>query len=331
MKYRILTDVPGATDGCQWYRGVGPISHLAKSNPDIEVPFGTYREYTWGEIKAADILFMIRPCLESQLATIEMAKNVGTKVWIDYDDDLFAVTADNPNHVFFANPGIERNIERALNISDAVSVSTKALQKKLQPMSKAQVRVIPNSIDPSSLRHRPTKSPQENIVMWRGTSTHLGDLMTFASEIKQVSRDYEKIVFAFVGYNPWFITQELGPRAIKFPPVEMLKFYEAICALRPRISIVPLMDNDFNRSKSNIAALEASVAGSAILAPDWEEWEIPGIMRYSSPTEFQNLLETMIEEKSLSVIAEDTWNHVSKHFILDVVNPLRAELVRSLK
>jgi hypothetical protein len=324
---RILTQHAGDLDACQWYRGVGPLTSLAKSRPDIQIIFSNVP--TWAEIKSADVLFLLRPCLQEHLSLIERAKNLGTKVWIDLDDDLLNVPSDNPSIKFFSTPAVQMVIEKSLQAADVITVSTDFLKNRLIKFNK-NIRVIRNALDENLLKHRTYKVQQNNFILWRGTATHQRDLMEYSTAIKMVSVEQLNTVWGFVGYDPWFITEELGARAVKFPVIDMFQFHQALCGMRPKITIVPLHDSGFNRSKSNIAALEASLAGSAVLAPAWQEWTMPGVYTYENATEFADKL-TLIIKNDVTSKASMTWKYIQENLLLTHSNALRLKTLESLR
>lgn len=324
---KILTEMPGPTDGTQWYRGAGPLGEISKSNNDIHIRYE--REIDWGTLKASNILFLLRPSTERHYQYIQLAKELGVKVWIDYDDYLLDVPKDNPSHGYYSNPGVKKIIELCIAQADKVSVSTNHLRKLLSELNK-NITVVPNAIDQNIIKYKPTKSPNQTIVLWRGTATHQRDLLEYQDEIIQVAKNDERIKFAFVGYNPWFITEKIPRQALYFPPVDLFQFNAALCALRPRVVMVPLHDSDFNRSKSNIAALEGSMAGGAILAPAWEEWSIPGVFQYDSKKTFYNLLQEMITSPAVENAAISSWDFIENNFSLNEINYLRKDIIEKL-
>lgn len=325
---RILTEMPGPTDGTQWYRGAGPLSAMSKQVRNLHIEYR--RDIDWGTLKSSDILFLLRPSTSRQLSYIQLAHDLGVKVWVDYDDYLLDLPKDNPAFGYFCNPEIQQNIQLCIAQADLVSVSTGKLLELFTQYNK-NIRVIPNAIDDSLLRHMPKKPPNKTIVLWRGTGTHQRDLMDFKDEIIRVSKKDESIKFTFVGYNPWFITEELPRSSLYFPPVDLFQFNQALCALRPKLTIVPLHDSDFNRSKSNIAALEGSMAGGAVLAPNWEEWQMPGVFNYDNKKHFGEFLEhALCEGEMVEDASKSTWNHISQHLLLSKVNEDRLQIMKEL-
>ncbi len=101
--------------------------------------------------------------------------------------------------------------------------------------------------------------------------------------------------------------------------------------LQPAIMIVPLVDNDFNRAKSNIAWLEGCFAGAAVIAPDFPEFQRPGVLNYSSPEQFGDVLgNAMIGNYDLKKLSEDGWAHIRKYELLTHRNQIRVNALKDL-
>lgn len=180
-------------------------------------------------------------------------------------------------------------------------------------------------MDPKVFKYRPKKA-LERMVFWRGTATHSRDLMQYREQILKVSKENPELLWAFLGPDPWFITEEI-PSAIRFPEARALGYWEAIGSIRPSIMMVPLADTSFNRSKSNIAAMEGAFCGAASLVPDWEEWQLPGVHKYTN--DFYEKLTEMIHEDPavLKKDADETFAYVMDKLHLDAVNPLRRRII----
>lgn len=327
-KIKILTRPPGNTDATQWYRGAGPLGKLSRDEmADVSYMY----ELDWGSIKAADVLFLLRPCTAKDLYLIEMAKNLGTKVWVDYDDLLTEVPTDNPMHSFYNSPITQRNIEACLFAADVATVSTEFLKEKLLPYQK-NIWVVKNALDEHLIAKRPdyanrAGSPAE-IIAWRGSPTHARDLFEYSEEIYNASTK-TPAPFAFMGFNPWFLKERIS-KAICLETVTMLEYQEALCALNPKILYVPLHKSDFNQAKSNIAALEGILAGAVILAPDWPQWDIPGVINYTDREDFGAKLETLVAEQDLSDCQAQSWGYVHDNFQLKKQNFTRHMILSGL-
>lgn len=243
---------------------------------------------SWGTLRAADWVFFLRPCTDLQLKILDTAKALGVKVWVDYDDDLFSLTPDNPSHQFYAQGNIRKNIETALSKADAVSVTTKVLKTRFSELNK-KIHVVPNAYDPVwDLMATEFQSPQQNTVLWRGTGTHNRDLADVASQLIELSKvSIGAESWFFVGANPWFVTEKMKG-AIPLGSISPITtYFKTLIAIKPKVFIAPLSDTPFNRAKSCIAALEAIAVGAVCVAPAWEEWSrCPNVIPYEGLEDF---------------------------------------------
>lgn len=324
---RVLVCADSFEDGCAFYRSVGPWSVLAKKHPEIRVEY--VNKPSWADVKLADVLFLQRPAMKDVTKAVNAAKQFGTKIIVDFDDDLFQVPRDNPAHEFYCGAASEMKL--FLQLADLVMVSTSELKNRFSEFNK-NIHVVPNAVDECLLQYRNSENCK-NIVMWRGTSTHNRDVASVSKELVAAARKYPEYKFAFLGCDPcaWDVSEKMKEPIVITTPMTPVTFFSTICFLKPKIMIVPLHDIPFNRAKSNIAALEATVAGAAVLAPNWPEWSFPGVTTYGNATEFAEKLDWLMRGSlNPPMLAVDAWNHVGKSFFLPVVNELRRKLVTEL-
>lgn len=323
---------PHPNDATSFYRGVGPISRLQKDVPDLQCIFLSHVEYS--SLAMCDAMFLQRPYQQSHLSALMLAKSQNVPIWLDYDDDLFSVAPDNPTFNQYGNRDTQERVRKCLEIADVVTVTTEHLRQQFLRFNK-NIVVIPNAIDDYQFENRRPR-PTSNVVLWRGGSTHQRDLMTVARQLVEVSRNPEHSAhwtFHFQGYNPWWITESMPAKNVRFAgSLSVIEYMEFMAELAPRIMIVPLMDNLFNRSKSNCSWIEGSYAGSAVIAPkQLPEFNRHGIINYSTPEEFAELLDAAMRGSlTLRECAEESWQVILKTATLSVVNPLRQSVLDSL-
>jgi hypothetical protein len=137
----------------------------------------------------------------------------------------------------------------------------------------------------------------------------------------------------FLGYDPWYMRAgEEAKKRISFQPynTDYFGFMGQFKRMKPWTHIVPLTDNPFNRAKSNISALEAIYAGAIPIVPDWEEWQIPGAMRYNSFESFGETVKTAmaIQPKAHIFLWDMCISWIRENRILSVTNQARIEALR---
>ncbi len=325
---KILAVCPNALDSTSYYRAAGPLTHLRHTN-GIETTYPS--GIGWPDLAAHDVLFLQRPCTTEAVRVAQMARRMNTPVWVDWDDDPFSVPVSNAAFETYAKKEVRANIISCLALSTAVTVSTPALAEIMAAHAK-KVTVVPNAVNTMFTLIPPERPKTNNSVLWRGSATHTDDLATVGQQIRDAIIENPKTLFGFFGYIPAPIV--CSDRTTAFPNVrvrnmsDIFVYFSAVQQFAPKIGIVPLVDDRFNRSKSNIAWLEMHMAGAVILAPEMPEWTRPGIVNYRSPAEFRDTLSAMIrDEFDLDTLWTESHAYITEHLTLDTVNPKRMEAI----
>ncbi len=284
-----------------------------------------------------DALFLHRPCSDEDLELARAAQRHARRVWVDYDDDVFAVPSDNPAHAFFNRDGTQARMATILREADQVSVSTAALKERFEHggllrRRKSPAVVIRNALDISLFPYRDaTPPPRRKTVLWRGSATHHQDLAQYLPAMLEVSRSFPDWNWNFLGAAPDFLADAGFAELTLAPPVDPLSYFNNIHELSPSVIIVPLCDTPFNRSKSNIAWLEAMFAGAVALVPDWPEWRRPGAINYAGPEDFRAKLSSILRgEIDVARMSARGWNYVQRYLSLSRVNQQRLRLLQRL-
>lgn len=335
MKSNILFVVPNPDDATSWYRAYGPFGALRKENPDISLITGPGK-YTWSLFNLTDITFMQRPFSAGHLKIAKMAKDAKNFLWLDYDDDLFSVPQDNPAFRSYSNEGTRKNISTMIAMADVVTVSTEFLKKKMEPLNK-NIIVVNNALNDYVLKSfdpEPFKD-RSKFFNWRGSNTHHRDIMRHAEGMinaKEMSlkKDWK---WHWIGYHPWYVTERFADgQCLVSDPLDVMEFNKFMAKLQPTCQIVPLAKNDFNKSKSNIAWIEATYSGAVTIAPDWEEWNKPGVLTYSGPKQFEARLQHVmgLPNEELERLLKLSQEEVKKNYLLSVVNKKRMAIIEDM-
>jgi hypothetical protein len=321
----LLSVIPQSTDATAFYRSTGPLSHMRKDYKNINIVFANHID--WSVIKLCDAVFMQRPFRPQDLTVATITKENNRPLWVDYDDDLFSVPSDNPTHIMYGSPDIQKNVANIIALADVVTVSTPALKKKYDPLNK-NIIVVPNGIDDDLLKgHELFRGDRRASIMWRGSQTHERDLMSVSGELLKIATERPNLQWEFVGYNPWFITDLIKGCRIE-PGKDIPGYFRHIYQQRPGYFICPLFPNIFNKSKSNIAWIEATYAGAPCLAPSWEEWVRPGCLNYNGPTEFREKLIAMVGgDIDCDKQVQESWDYIRENLTMKKTNEIRKKII----
>lgn len=274
MRTKILAHTQYPHDAISFYRAALPLSEMEKKwgvhvdYLDMNKPIGwaTFVHHRW--------FFITRPATDKELTLIRNAKLAGCKIWIDHDDDLFNIPMSNKAFGFYTEK-MKDNVRMALIMADVITVTTNYLRDRLVEESgfraQGKVHVVPNA--ETEFHECNQKHKDTNKVIWRGSDTHAGDLLAYKDEIKKILDVFPDLKFEFWGWNPWPLHSLFDGKSFSvhnYP--DPIQYLTALSRSQAAVGIVPLVFDEFNRSKSNIAEIEFNCAGIIPVVPSMEGW-----------------------------------------------------------
>ena len=284
---------PAPDDATSLYRAWGIVRDLKKQflKMDVIAEFvKPENNLTYMNIKNYDVVYLQRPSTDTHLQIVEIAKRLGVKVWIDYDDNLFEIPVENQSYALYMNEKRHNTMKEIIKQSDLVTVSTQALSDYIKPWFFSNIATIQNAYDPS-FHGVPIKQPTKNLIAWRGTNTHAKDIDTYKRPLVDFLNEYEQFKIIFMGFDAKMIRDEMKFKEnySYFELMDPVNYIANYKHLAPEIHIVPLHDSIFNRCKSNIALIEARASGAKVLGPAWNEWQDSDFCYYSEDSFYNGL------------------------------------------
>lgn len=255
-------------------------------------PFNKTPENKSRAAQNADIVVFHRPEDARKLELARMLKKLGKKIVMDNDDTYKDIGAVKLN-TYFNKERMERGLGSVNKIVDAfiveadlITTTTEVLAEEYRKLNK-NVVVLPNCVDPF-LFEEPLRN--ETDVVRIGITGSIGmsyDLDILAPIIKHYEKDKRvKIVFFSLPAN-----RESNPIMVRayeheynfldsvdvewHPLVDADVYYDKINSLKLDIMIIPRADNYFNRAKSNLKFLEASMFEIPVIASGFEDGKSP--------------------------------------------------------
>jgi hypothetical protein len=203
-----------------------------------------------------------------------------------------------------------------------VTVTTKHLKDRLQigkyPLNK-NIRIIPNALDMRMFPYR-MEGPRNKVILWRGSKTHHRDVMSYSQQIIEASNDpkHATWLWHFIGDNLWFCTDYMPQKNVTWAKgIDPIDYMKHIHDIRPAAIQIPLHDSVFNRSKSNIAWIEGTFAGAVAIAPDWEQWKMPGVLTYQNQAEYKDILRAVLDgEIDIAAKVSESWKYIQTNLNL---------------
>lgn len=308
---------------CSYYRSIGPYSKIEN------VLFNTLEKGNWSVYSNLNLLYFERPVFNQFIDGIKLAKSFNIPVIIDFDDDLFSIPKYNPSHTFYSKKENRQNIILACELADAITVTTPSL-KEVYSKWNNNVSIIENAWNNYNFPFDKNEASNNKIINWRGSATHRDDLLSFKNGILDASNELTDWTWSWMGKDIDFITKHIKNKIV-FEEAEIIKYFNNLYELSPAIQIVPLENNTFNKSKSNISWIEATWAGAVTIGPDLPEWNRPGIIRVSNNKEMK---ECIIELSRNYELRNKYWseskNFITNNLLIKNINNKRKDLLNML-
>lgn len=291
------------------------------NHPLIEITRGYYGgDITWGLLHQYDVLILERPTGTHDIALIKLAKQVGLKVIVDFDDDLLSIDNYNPTYAIYQ--GCKENIMEALYQADEVWVATEGIKKSFS-MFNSRIAVVPNAhnnyIQP--VEKKKAFNKENSILLWRGGASHQADVYAHTTELIEVINGNTNWDFVFMGDRFIYLEINCGKNYHSVSPKPLMEYFSTILKANPNIVIHPLRDTDFNKSKSNIAWLEATYAGAAFFGnKNLPEFNLPFIAPICNLD-----LGMMGGGEYIEKNNADSWEYIKENLLLSKINELRIE------
>jgi glycosyltransferase involved in cell wall biosynthesis len=203
-------------------------------------------------------------------------RKAGKFVVYDSDDDVF--TSQETHRRVELNWTEGKSLEQldaerferiwCMQQCDGVTVSTQRLATIVRTYTQKPVIVVPNAIDLPWFRGivRATKRQIPGLTIgWAGGRRHDRDVEQMAEAWGLIARRYPDVRFVVQGWQPAVIAEHVPSDRLVVLPWMPLETYPAGLA-QVDIACCAVADTPFNRAKSQIKAMEAAAAGSAVVA-----------------------------------------------------------------
>lgn len=241
--------------------------------------------------QAADVVVFHRPDTPEKLELARLLKQIGKKIVFD-NDDTFKDDGGfkfneymNEERMKKGLARINENIDQFIQEADLVTCSTEFLKKEYQDLNK-NVVVLPNCVDPflfdEPLRNE-TNKVRIGIVGSIAVTSDLDVCKPIISHF-QGRDDVTLVLFSLPPAKHDKITRELYADEYAFldnidiewkPFVDMQDYYATLNELKLDIMIIPRADTYFNRCKSNLKFLEASMLEIPVIAQGFPDNNSP--------------------------------------------------------
>ena len=257
---------------CAQIRLLQPLGHW---NADFDVVWGVRWDAAskphidLDALRTADVVVLQRWfALHASPEALQAIHASGLPLVFETDDHLLALADAHPA----TQPGsaARSGFEQALRRADLVTVSSEALAQTLRAYN-PNVRVLRNLIDARRFRATAPAAPSQVCTIGiTGTLEHDADFALLDGALQRVLQRYgERVRIVFMGPLPqrWRDAADPRLRHVEFA-YTYADYARQLAGMGLDIALVPLLDSEFNRTKSDIKWLEYSAAGVACVFSD---------------------------------------------------------------
>jgi len=318
---KILLITMNKADATSFYRAAGVVRDLeSQTGITINVQDWQDQNIMWPVLINYDLVWMQRPVSNEAVNTAKYMRQMGIPLWVEYDDDLFNLPTTHDRYSVFQ--AARQNIITLLQMAAVVTVSTPVIKESYEPYND-NIVVIPNAIQDEMLV--PAEVPVGRVMLYRGMKSHEDDVFAYNQHFRKIISSGAEVVF-MTGFNP---LRYLG-RCTIIDSRDIYHYFNYLRDTRPLAFLFPMIENQFNRSRSNICWLEATMAGSVIIAPDWPEFHHPGIIHCNEKNFHEVATAVWNGKYDTEDLYHKSYNYIADNLKLSTVNKMRVEIINNI-
>jgi len=300
--------IAGGYDGCFYVRCMLPLIQNGwwGAKTSIRMRPESKEQMLRGAM-ASDIVVFQRPMQKEHFEAAKLLKEAGKKIVMD-NDDTYKANGGLPKVMAYM---LERQIdEQMVNIdkrlmefaemADLVTVTVPFLAKEYLPHNPNTI-VLPNCVDPDDWAKIPKRNDGEKVrIGLVGSVAMNNDTKYLTPILRKLGRrdDVQLVVFAMPPKDTGKEVRKFFQHEIAFwntmniewqPSVELEDYFDTLNNLKLDMMLIPRDDNYFNRCKSNVKFLEASMCEIPVIAQGFED----GLSPYQQDAEALKLVYTL--------------------------------------
>lgn len=269
--------LPGAYDGCYYYRGYLPAIYGGMT-PGMMFSDRWDKEKLAEKAMDADIVVFQRPNDKTRLELGKLLKKKGKKIVFENDDTylpdvgvpLNMLGSDKQREIAIE---LNKNLYEFIGLADMVIASTEFLADEYRALH-SNVKVLKNCIDPHDEHKRGPRGDKFRIGFIGSVTSnldyeHIKDtLRTLAKrgDVTLVALGFKRNPKYMAGFEEDAAFWDSLPNVEWHEFVPVMEYMHKIASLNLDLALIPRHNSYFNRCKSNIKFLELSLLRIPVIA-----------------------------------------------------------------
>ena len=257
---------------------------------------------------------------------------------VEIDDYCLEINHYSPaSKVYLPGNEAPESVIAHIAEADMLIVSTPYLKKLYTPYNK-NIQIIRNCIDFDLWDKLVSKEKDTKRLRfgWVGAATHSEDLRFIEKPIERILEKYPFVEFMFGGGTPGFLVKKHDRILSDNIWHNVYKYPQSLKDRNVDIGLAPLLDNNFNRAKSNLRWLEYSALKIPTICSkvghfkDTLKTNDTAIL-CSEPDEWFEAMSLLIENETLrKQIGINAYNEVKKNFNIKVISKKYTEILKGI-
>jgi len=246
-----------------------------------------------------DLIICIRPNQELCKFLLD-SLDAKRLVIIDMDDDYAAIPKENPSYdqIGAGKTGYHEVLYKTIEATTRLVVATDELVTRY----KRPATVIKNYADEDNELWTMPRRPHPVTIGWGGTVTHREDFNLCQAAIMRILQE-RKDVRLVIGVDQQIYNrfQDIPESQKLFIPALQFDLYPCIYS-HMDIVLAPLVDNYFNRSKSDVKLLDSGMASLPFVAsplPQYTDWGGGGLFAIGDD-EWYTAIMSLVNDRDLA-------------------------------
>lgn len=318
---RYLNFMASSGDGCMQYRRGFLSTHVSMSGlGDMSNMTKMILDKNW--YRGLTSITLQRQASSQQKQFMEFLKSIqpelGFKLIYEVDDVVFRedIPDYNVSKFGFDNDEVRQNCIDMINMVDEVTVTCKFMRDLyIEKTGKKEITAVPNFMPYWWIGHQYNyknvidnfdKHKKKPRILYTGSGCHfdLGDknggIDDFSHIMRFIIDNRHKYQFVFYGGFPNGLRSYVASGEIEYHPWgTLLQYPSDIAKLQPQMTLAPLEDNNFNKSKSDIKFIEAAQLGIPCLCQDLVTYSsAPDHLRFTDASDLAEKVDKILNYKN---------------------------------